>query len=113
VADIVAAMRASPDAGFVATGDAALAGLLASALETGRQAILDVGDFDVSSDDAFVERLYIPGLRRAGDLSTAAKMAGDRVLIHNAGARFTIGGGNLRREKLSPREIIARLRGRN
>jgi hypothetical protein len=113
VADIVAAMRAFPDAALVGTGDAALAGLLASALETGRHAILDVGDFDTSSDDAFVERLYIPGLRRAGDLSTAANMAGDRVLIHNAGARFTLGGGNVRREKLSPREIIARLRGRS
>ena len=49
-------------------GDAALAGLLASAIETGRLAILDVGDFDTSSDAAFVERLYMPGLRRAGDL---------------------------------------------
>ena len=76
VADIVAAMRANPDAALVVTGDAALAGLLASAVEPGRVAILDVGDFDATSDAAFVERLYMPGLRRAGDLMTAANLAG-------------------------------------
>ena len=112
VADIVAAMRASPDSALIATGDAALAGLLASAVETGRQAILDVGDFATSSDEAFVERLYIPGLRRAGDLSTAANMAGNRVVIHNAGAQFTLTGATVRREKLSAREIVAKLRER-
>jgi hypothetical protein len=112
VADIVAAMRALPDATLVLTGDAALAGLLASSLETGRLAILDVGDFDTSSDAAFVERLYVPGLRRAGDLTTAANAAGDRVLIHNAGERFTLSGAKVRRERLKPREIVAMLRGR-
>ena len=59
-------MRALPEAALVASGDAALAGLLASAIEPGRIAILDVGAFDTSSDADFVERLYVPGLRRAG-----------------------------------------------
>ena len=68
VADIVEALRATPDAVLVAAGDAALAGLLALAIETERRAVLDVGDFDTASDAAFVERLYMPGLRRAGDL---------------------------------------------
>jgi len=105
-------MRVFPDAALVAAGDGALAGLLASAVETGRVVILDVGDFDTASDAAFVERLYVPGLRRAGDLSTAATVAGDRLFIHNAGGQFMLGGMQIRHEKLSPREIVAMLRGR-
>ena len=92
VADIVEALRATPDAVFVGVGDAALAGLLALGVETERRAILEVGDFDISSDAALLERLYMPGLRRAGDLSTAAALAGDRAVIHNAGARFILDG---------------------
>jgi hypothetical protein len=110
VADIVDALRVSPDAMLVSAGDAALAGVLALAVETGRRAVLDVGDFDTTSDAAFVERLYIPGLRRAGDLSTAAALAGTRVVIHNAGPRFTLTGASVRREKLTPKEIVALLR---
>jgi hypothetical protein len=112
VADIVAALRASPDAALVASGDAALAGLLSAAIEPGRRAILDVGAFDTDSDAAFVERLYVPGLRRAGDLSTAAAIAGDRVVIHNAGDRFTVTGATPRRDKLTARDIVALLRTR-
>lgn len=113
VADIVAAMRALPEAALVASGDAALAGLLASAIEPGRIAILDVGAFDNNSDTAFVERLYVPGLRRAGDVSTAAALAGDRVVIHNAGGQFALSGSAVRHEKLSGREIVALLRERS
>jgi hypothetical protein len=110
VADIVAALRDSPGAALVATGDSALAAVLATAVEHGRQAILDVGDFDTSSDAAFVERLYMPGLRRAGDLATAVQVAGDRLVIHNAGPRFTLEGAPVRREQLTPREIVALLK---
>ncbi len=110
VADIVEALRASPDAVLVSVGDAALAGMLALTVETGRRAVLDVGDFDTSSDAAFLERLYMPGLRRAGDLSTAAALMGDRTVIHNAGARFTPDGVTVNREKLTPKEIVALLR---
>ena len=35
----------------------------------------NVGGFDTSSDAQFLERVYIPGLRRAGDFQTAAGMA--------------------------------------
>lgn len=108
VADIVEALRATPGAALVASGDPALAGLLALAIEPGRRAVLDVDTFDATSDAAFVERLYMPGLRRAGDLSTAAALAGDRVVIHNAGEQFTVSGA--RKEKLSAREIAALLR---
>jgi len=110
VADIVEALRATPDAVFVGVGDAALAGLLALGVETERRAILEVGDFDVSSDAALVDRLYMPGLRRAGDLSTAAALAGDRAVIHNAGARFILDGSQVRREKLTAKEIVALLK---
>ena len=41
--------------------------LLASAVMPVTRAILDVSGFDTSSDAAFLERVYIPGLRRAGD----------------------------------------------
>ena len=110
VADIVSALRKHPDAAVVASGDAALAALLASAVEPGHRFVLDVGDFDTSSDAAFVERLYMPGLRRAGDLATAAALAGARLTIHNAGPNFQLEGVRVLRERLAPREIIAALK---
>ena len=110
VADIVDALRAAPDAALLASGDHALAGLLASVVEPGRRAVLDVGDFDATSDAAFVERLYIPGLRRAGDFATATALMGDRVVIYNTSDRFMPASTAVRREKLTPREIVALLR---
>ena len=110
VADIVDALRASPDAVLVGAGDAALAGLLALTVEPDRRAVLDVGEFDTTRDAAFLERLYMPGLRRAGDLSTAASLAGDRAVIHNAGPSFTLNGSPARRERLTAKEIVALLK---
>ena len=72
---------------LVADGDAALAGVMAAAIVPVRRAILDVGGFDPSSDAAFLERLYIPGIRRAGDVQTAAKMARGEVVLHGTPAR--------------------------
>ena len=95
VADIVAAVRANPGAALVADGDAALAALLASAVAPVPVAILDVGRFDTSSDAGYLERLYIPGLRRAGDLQTAASLARGKVIVHNAGDRFAVTGVEL------------------
>ena len=105
VADIVAALRREPAAVLVASGDAALAGLLALAIVPGREAILDVGDFDTASDGAFLEKLYIPGLRRAGDLQTAAAMARGRIVVHDAGPRFHVNGLGPQSRKLTAREI--------
>lgn len=98
VADIVEALRAAPDAALVAAGDDALVALLALAVEPGRRAVLDAGSFDAGRDEEFVARLYIPGLRRAGDLATAAALAGDRVVLQKAGS------------KLSAREVVELLR---
>ena len=110
VADIVSALRAHPGAALVASGDAALAGLLAAAVAPAHVAVLDVGNFDTSSDDDYLNHLYVPGLRRAGGLQTAATLAGTSVLIHNAGARFTLDGAKVRHERLTPNEIVAALR---
>jgi dienelactone hydrolase len=109
VADIVAALRAVPGAALVASGDAAMAAVLASAIVRPRVAVLDVGGFDTASDAGFVDRLYVPGLRRAGDLRTAARLAGDRLVIHNGGERFSTGTTNVRAGKLGPEEIVREL----
>ena len=110
VADIVAAVRAHPGAALVAGGDAALAAMLASAVTPPRVAVLDVGAFDTSSDQGYLERLYIPGLRRAGGLQTAASAAWGTMIIHNAGERFAVSGPRVQRERLRPAEIVAALR---
>jgi hypothetical protein len=112
VADIVRQFRLYPGATFVAEGDAALAGLLAAAIEPWGMSVLDVGAFDTSSDAEFLDRLYIPGLRRAGDLQTAASLAKDRVVIHNAGPRFTVKAPRVENKKLTPREIVDLIRAR-
>ena len=110
VADIVSALDADAGAAIVASGDAALAALLASAVVTPRLAVLDVGAFDTSKDADYVDRLYVPGLRRAGDLATAAATAGDALVIHGAGENFVLDGVSVGRTRLSPKEIVARLR---
>ena len=107
VADIVTAARAHPGAVLVAEGDAALSGLLAAAVAPIALAVLDVGGFDPTNDADFVQKLYIPGLRRAGDLQTAAGMAAGRIVLHNAGDKFTLTGVTPGRSKLAAREIVA------
>jgi len=106
VADIVAALRAEPGAILVASGDAALAGVLASAVEPPRLAVLDVQGFDTSRDDGFLAHLYMPGLRRAGDLQTASEIAHGRLVVHNAGPRFSASGARVQDTRLSPVQIL-------
>ena len=107
VADIVEAVRRSPSAVLVADGDAALAALLATAVVPIRRAILDVGGFDRASDAAFLEHLYIPGLRRAGDLQTAVHAATGELVLHDAGAAFHVEGVRVEPRRLSAAEIAA------
>jgi hypothetical protein len=107
VADIVAALRADPGAILVAAGDAALAGVLASAIEPPRLAILDVQGFDTGRDDGFLAHLYTPGLRRAGDVQTASEIAPGRLVIHNAGTQFAATGARVQRTRLTPAEIAS------
>jgi hypothetical protein len=104
VADMAAA-----GAAIVADGDAALAALLASAVAPVPLAVLDVGRFDTSSDAGYLERLYIPGLRRAGDLQTAASLARGRIVVHNAGDRFAVTAVEPQARQLTPGEIAGTL----
>jgi dienelactone hydrolase len=110
VADIARAVGENAQAHLVATGDAALAAILAVAIAPAGRAILDVEQFDNTSDAAFVERLYIPGIRRAGDLQTAASMTSANVVIHNAGSRFKLERVRVEPRKLTPDEIVRILR---
>jgi hypothetical protein len=107
VADIVEAIRRSPSAVLVADGDAGLAAVLASAVVPIRRAILDVGQFDNGNDLAFLDRLYVPGLRRAGDLQTAAAAARGELILHDAGATFRLAGPRVEARRLTPAEIAA------
>jgi hypothetical protein len=112
VADIARALREAPGAMLVADGDAGLAAVLALAVAPADRAILDVGPFDTSDDSAYLDRLYIPGLRRAGDLPTAVSMAEGRILIHNAGPRFDVRGPDVRQRRLNVQEIVKELKRR-
>jgi hypothetical protein len=105
VADIVSALRAHPRAAIVARGDNALAAILAAAIEPPSAMVLDVGAFDTSSDDDFLKQLFIPGLRRAGDLQTAARSLPRTTVIHNATSRFVVTGATPLVRTLTPREI--------
>ena len=110
VADVVAALVAAPGAALVADGDAALAGLLAAAIVPVPVAVLDVDGFDAASDAAYLRRLDIPGLRRAGGLRTAAAMARGKLVAHNAGERFRVDGVEAHARKLGADEVVRRLR---
>ena len=110
VADIVTAVRAHPGAALIADGDAGLAGLLATAIVAVPLAVLGVGQFDSSSDADYVDHLYIPGLRRAGDLQTAASMARGEIVVHDAGSRFSVPGIRAQSARLSTSEIVALVR---
>jgi len=106
----VQALDENPGAMIVAGGDFGLPALLAAAVVPVARAIVDVGRFDNGSDQAFVERVYIPGLRRAGDFQTAIAMTRGRVEIHNAADRFTLEGARVQCDRLTPQQIAALLR---
>jgi hypothetical protein len=101
VADIVSALRQAPGSALVASGDEALAAALAVVVDLPRVAVLNVAQFDASSDQAFLDHLQIPGIRRAGDLRTASEIAGDRLVLHDTGGRLA---GHARR--LAPTEVV-------
>jgi hypothetical protein len=107
VADIVAALRQSPSAVLVADGEAALPALLAAAIAPARLTVANVGGFDPSNDEQFLERLDIPGIRRAGDLQTAAGMMSGDAVAHGASDAFKVPGIRVERQALTPRQIVA------
>lgn len=74
----------------VANGEAGLWALLARGLapEIDRM-VVDAAGFDSTKDEEYVARLPIPGLRRAGDFTTAIALAAPTpLLIHNTGEKF-------------------------
>lgn len=75
---------------LVAPGEAGLWALLARGLATGLdRAVVDTAAFPTSSDDAFVARLPIPGIRRAGDFVTAVSLVPfTPLLLHGTGNQF-------------------------
>ena len=103
VLDIVTAMRQTPSATLIAAGDAALPALLAAAMVPIVRTIVDVDGFNSSSDAAYLDRLYIPGLRRAGDLRTAGSLFRGEVIVHDARMGFL-----MPRAKISAAELDAR-----
>ena len=113
VADIVAAARANPGAALVADGDVALAA------PSWRPSIAPLPDCRARRRPLrFVQRrcvcrtpVYSLGLRRAGDLRTAASIARGRLVsAHNAGDRFAVTGVELNPRMLTPVQIAETIR---
>jgi len=81
-----------PDAPIKVAGleDAGLWTLLARAFSPKvSRTVVDVSAFNNSSDEAFVEKLPVPGLRYAGDFTTAVVLAdASPMLIHHTGNTF-------------------------
>jgi dienelactone hydrolase len=78
---------------LVAFGRAGLWALLAASLDRGMGAVVaDLDGFDATNDAAYVEGLYIPGLRRAGDFRAVAALASTnaRVMLHNVHGAFPV-----------------------
>ena len=104
---------------LIALGNAGPAVLLARGLfPSVESSIIDVDQFNNNDDQAYIGRMYAPGLRRCGDLRTAAMLAAPSPLcLHNAGMTFnseaiatgySAVGAKLRVEKsmLSEDEIV-------
>jgi Acetyl xylan esterase (AXE1) len=75
---------------LVAHGHAGLLALLARGLAPAiDRVVIDAAQFDSSSDEAFIKSMAIPGIRRAGDFTTAVTIAPlTPLLIHNTGNKF-------------------------
>jgi hypothetical protein len=88
LAALEAEQRGSVD--VVGLGKTGLWTLLARGLAPGGgHTAVDVGRFDNRGDQAYVDGLYAPGLRRAGDVRTAALLAAPAPLcLFNTGTEF-------------------------
>ena len=83
--------RAEP-INLVGTGRAGLWVLLAAALDPGELTVAaDLDRFDASDDESYLNRLFIPGLRRAGDVRAAAPLLSrGSLLLHNVHPAFPL-----------------------
>ena len=77
---------------LVGIGRAGLWVLLAAALDgTVKSVVADLDDFDATDDSAYVDGLFVPGLRRAGDFRAVAPLVtGSRTMLHNAHESFPL-----------------------
>ena len=77
---------------LIGLGRAGLWALLAASIDGGvHSAVADLDGFDAANDSSYVEGLFIPGLRRAGDFRAAASLlSGGRVLLHNGHDGFPL-----------------------
>ncbi|MDP8246038.1 MAG: acetylxylan esterase [Candidatus Hinthialibacter antarcticus] len=75
---------------LVGIGNAGLWSLLAGVLHDGVDAIIaNVSQFDLDSDEAYLQRLFVPHIQRAGGLQMAQAVIAPRPLfIHNTGEAF-------------------------
>ena len=75
---------------LVGVGKGGLWSLLARGLAPRlHRTLVDVSRFSSEEDQAYLEHLYVPVLRRAGDFKTAAMLApATPLLIHNTGESF-------------------------
>ncbi|HEY6401617.1 MAG TPA: acetylxylan esterase, partial [Blastocatellia bacterium] len=74
----------------VGLGEGGLWALLARGLAPAiDRMVIDAAEFDSSSDEAFIKSVAIPGIRRAGDFTTAVTIAPlTPLLVHNTGNKF-------------------------
>ena len=93
--DIVTTLRGFTGRGdvsevnLIGIGEAGLWSLLAAGFTDVKNVVVDVAEFDNSSDTAFLETLPIPSIRRVGDFRTAGTLVAPQLLIiHNTGDAF-------------------------
>ena len=79
---------------LIGIGDAGLWCLLARAVApVSIRVVADAAQFPIAEDASYVDRLFIPGLRKAGDFRSALALAAPSpTLIHNAGGVFHAAG---------------------
>jgi dienelactone hydrolase len=77
---------------MIGFGEAGLWGLLAAGVDGDLSHVaVDVDRFNLDDDEEWVERLFVPCIRREGDLRTAgALLAPIPLFIHNTGDRFDV-----------------------
>ena len=108
----------------IGLGEAGLWALLARGIAPAiDRMVIDAAQFDSSSDEAFTKSMAVPGIRRAGDFTTAVTIAPlTPLLIHNTGNKFNTEkieavykafgkSGNFKSQsaRLSDSELAARL----
>ncbi|MYE91717.1 hypothetical protein F4X33_22280 [Candidatus Poribacteria bacterium] len=95
VQDIVTALTylksqiAVSNLNLIGIGEAGLWCLLAAGFADVDRTVVDANQFDSDNDEAYLQNLPIPSIRRVGDFRTAGTLVAPRhLLIHNTGNTF-------------------------